>query len=191
MIVEIGTCDFETQAGSADGLFIEPVPHYFDRLPPCRKENVAVSNYEGVIDIYYVDPVEIAARGLADWLRGCNSVGKTHPMHANVPPEIIRQAIVPVVRIKTLLDKHGITDIDLLKIDTEGHDAVILNDFLDTCEHRPRRIIFENNGLVPADDIQLLVQRLHAIGYAVTVTDGACDAVYENKPQQEHADGPL
>ena len=123
MIVEIGTCDFETQAGRADGLFIEPIKYYFDRLPPCRKENVAVSNYTGEIDIYHVAPEDIAAHGLSDWLRGCNSVGRPHAQHAALPPAIVRVSRVPVVRIKSLLDKHAITEIDRLKMDTEGHDA--------------------------------------------------------------------
>jgi FkbM family methyltransferase len=173
MIVEIGTCDFETQAGVADGLFIEPVKYYFDRLPPCRKENVAVSNYTGEIDIYYVDPDEIAARGLDTWLRGCNSVVRPHMQHARLPPEIVRKDTVPVVRIKSLLDKYEITEIDTLKIDTEGHDAIILNDFLSTTSIRPREIMFENNGLVPRADIKLLATRLQTLGYAVTITDGA------------------
>ena len=54
MIIEIGTSDFRTQAGKVDGIFIEPVKYYFDRLPECRKENIAISNYEGEIDIYYL-----------------------------------------------------------------------------------------------------------------------------------------
>lgn len=176
MIVEIGTCDFETSAGLADGLFIEPMKYYFDRLPPCRKENVAVSNYTGTVDIYYVDPDEIAPRKLNTWLRGCNSVGKPHKHHTGLPPEILRVDTVPVVRIKSLLDKHGIGEIDYLKIDTEGHDAIILNDFLDTCEQRPREIFFENNGLVPLPDAQALMQRLQHCGYSIRRDDGACYA---------------
>ena len=43
MIVEIGTSDFRTKAGEVDGLFIEPVKSYFDRLPDCNKENIAIS----------------------------------------------------------------------------------------------------------------------------------------------------
>lgn len=173
MIVEIGTCDFETEAGRVDGLFIEPVKYYFDRLPPCRKENVAVSNYTGEIDIYYVDPEEIPARNLDTWLRGCNSVGQPHLQHASLPAEIVRKDTVPVVRIKSLLDKHQITEIDFLKVDTEGHDVVILNDFFDTCACYPREIMFENNGLVPRDDVNRLAVRLQILGYAVTITDGA------------------
>jgi FkbM family methyltransferase len=176
VIVEIGTCDFETQAGQVDGLFIEPVKYYFDRLPECRKENVAISNYAGTVDIYYVDPAEIAARNMPAWLYGCNSVEKPHTQHANLPPDILRVATVPVVRIKTLLDKYSITDIDYLKIDTEGHDAIILNDFLDTCAILPRDIVFENNGLVPLAAVVQLASRLANLGYVVTAQGEAVSA---------------
>lgn len=180
-IVEIGTCDFETQAGVVAGLFIEPVKEYFDRLPAtCCKENVAVSNYTGVIDIYSIPSQIIQQRGLADWLRGCNSVGQPHATvsklvaEGGLPAEYVCKYSVPVVRIKDLLDKHGVTHIDYLKIDTEGHDAVILNDFLDTVAIRPPQIFFENNGLVPPADVTALVARLTQIGYDVQVTAGHC-----------------
>ena len=79
MIIEIGTSDFRTEAGKVEGLFIEPVKEYFDRLPNCNKENVAVSNIEGEIDIYYIPSETIYNKLLPNWLRGCNSVGKIHP----------------------------------------------------------------------------------------------------------------
>lgn len=186
-VVEIGTCDFETLAGRVDGLFVEPVREYFDRLPAtCRKENVAVSNYTGTIDLYHIPSAVIQRHGLDTWLRGCNSVGQPHPtVMAGLSRGVIQDAwlvktTVPVVRIKDLLAKHGVTHIDLLKIDTEGHDAIILNDFFDTLDLRPRELFFEHNGLVPAADIQALVARLTQLGYSVQVASGHCRAFWQN-----------
>lgn len=186
-IVEIGTCDFETQAGIVDGLFIEPVKEYFDKLPAtCLKENVAVSNYTGAIDLYSIPSAVIAERNLDAWLRGCNSIGRPHPtveagvQRGAIPPECVVKTTVPVVRIRDLLRKHNITHIDLLKIDTEGHDAIILNDFFDTLDLRPNEIFFENNGLVPAADIHALVTRLTQLGYSVQVAAGHCHAFWRN-----------
>jgi FkbM family methyltransferase len=180
-IIEIGTCDFETQAGLAAGLFIEPVKEYFDRLPAtCLKENVAVSNYTGAIDLYFIPSALIAAHNLDSWLRGCNSVGRPHPTveslvaSGRIPPEFVHRHSVPVVRIKDLLAKHNITHIDYLKLDTEGHDAIILNDFLDTTQIKPTQIFFENNGLVPKADVEMLVERLTQLDYSVQVTGGHC-----------------
>ena len=68
MIIEIGTSDFRTSAGIRDGLFIEPVKYYFDRLPRCRKENVAISNQEGEIDVYYMTEEDIKENNLPYWI---------------------------------------------------------------------------------------------------------------------------
>jgi FkbM family methyltransferase len=167
MIVEIGTSDFRTDAGKQHGLFVEPVREYFDRLPDdCLKENVAVSDYEGDIDMWYIPSHVIESKGLPNWLRGCNSVNGPH---ATVVKMGLQEHLVcdevQVVRIKSLLDKHGILEIDHLKIDTEGHDCVILNDFLDTCSMLPNRITFENNVLSDPKEVNAVVQRLKAKGY--------------------------
>lgn len=186
MLVEIGTCDFDTQAGHRAGLFVEPLKYYFDRLPAtCVKENVAVSNYTGTTPMFYIPPEQIAAHGLPDWLRGCNSLGRMHPtvQHmldgGGLPADIICQQEVPVVRLADLLAKHQITEITELKIDTEGHDAIIVHDLLDTSPLRPRQICFENNGLVPAQDVLTLVRRLQQVGYLCHCVPGLCTALYQ------------
>lgn len=165
-IVEIGTSDFRTDAGKVKGLFIEPVKEHFDRLPKCLKENVAISNKEGFIDLYYIPSKVIESEGLPNWVRGCNSVGHPHATIVDMGWEhFLRLDQVRVVRIQSLLEKHGITDIEHLKIDTEGHDCIILNDFLDTSTILPRKITFESNVLSNYDDIMRSVDRLERLGY--------------------------
>lgn len=166
MTVEIGTSDFRTLAGQVEGLFIEPVKEYFNRLPNCLKENVAVSNYEGEIDLYYIPTELIKLNNLPNWVRGCNSVGKPHDtIVKNGWDKYAVKETVQVVRINTLIQKHAIQEIDFLKIDTEGHDCVILNDFLDTVGILPLKIQFEANVLSDRKEIDKLVKRLTNIGY--------------------------
>jgi FkbM family methyltransferase len=166
MIVEIGTSDFRTEAGKQHGLFVEPVKEHFDRLPDnCLKENVAVSNYTGEIDIYYIPDEAIKRRNLPNWVRGCNRIGAPHKTTVAQWGSLITSHTVPVVRIADLLAKHNILEIDHLKIDTEGHDCVILNDFLDTCSMLPNMITFENNTLSDPTEVNNVVQRLKAKGY--------------------------
>lgn len=166
MTIEIGTSDFRTQAGNVDGIFIEPVKEYFDRLPKCNKENVAISNYEGEIDLYYIPSNVIEKKKLKSWLRGCNSVGKMHPtiIKSGLSRYCVKETI-QVVRIKSIIDKYKVAFIDLLKIDTEGHDCIILNDYLDTVEILPKVIQFENNILSNKEDVFFLVKRLQNLGY--------------------------
>lgn len=169
MIVEVGTSDFRTKAGKEEGLFIEPVKVYFDRLPECNKVNCAISNYTGEIDIYYVDPEDIPKHQLPNWVRGCNSVGKPHPTVVNLlnkeQQNLINKDTVKVRRLHDVLQDHNIEQIDLLKIDTEGHDHIILNDYLDNTESLPGVIQFENNVLSDNNEVTKLVKRLQKLGY--------------------------
>lgn len=182
MIIEIGTCDFDTKAGIEDGLFVEPVKYYFDKLPECRKENVAVSNFCGMIDIFYLPEDEIISRNLPDWLKGCSSVNNPHPTVLTVlknygcPESLIVKESVPVVTIESLIEKYEITKIETLKIDTEGHDCVILNDYLDTVSITPNEIIFEYNALSVKEEIDEVVKRLESLGYQMSYSHQNCIA---------------
>ena len=176
MIVEIGTSDFRTKAGQVDGLFIEPVKPYFDRLPDCRKENVAISNRTGEVYIFYMEPKTIKSLGLPSWVKGCNSINQPHPtvqrllynmFGAGSEEKYIKQDTVRVERIVNLINKYKITYIDCLKIDTEGHDTVIVNDFLDTVSIRPKEIIFEANELSKRTEINKTITKLQRQGYKV------------------------
>ena len=96
MIIEIGTSDFRTQAGQVDGVFIEPVKYYFDRLQQLALdrlsetggisaghnthfENVAISDYEGEGFVYSASQWVLDQLPQYSWMRGCNSFGKPHP----------------------------------------------------------------------------------------------------------------
>ena len=178
MIIEIGTSNFRTMAGKKDGLFIEPVKSYFDSLPDCRKENVAISDFEGEVLMFYMNPEDIDKHKLPQWLKGCNMIGEPHPSMLKVLKEekkglsIIKCDKVKVVRIKSLIDKHNIKKIQMLKIDTEGHDCIILNDFLDTVNILPRIIQFENNELSDQKEIKAVTKRLKERGYRMQYTKG-------------------
>lgn len=173
MTIEIGTSDFRTQAGQVDGIFIEPVKYYFDRLPDCNKINCAISNYEGEIHIYYLTDEEITRYNLPKWVRGCNSVGNPHPSVKTIlterciPHDIIRCDRVPVRRIKSVIEEYSVTHIDFLKIDTEGHDCVILGDFLDTVYILPEKIQFEANVLSVKSEVDQLCLALKYKGYKI------------------------
>ncbi len=169
MIVEIGTSDFRTYAGKVEGIFIEPIKHYFDRLPECKKENVAISNFTGTTTGYYIDDATIKKHGLNDWIRGCNSINEPHPTVIKLGWKKYQTTQqIDVVRIKSIIDKYELKYIDFLKIDTEGHDCIILNDYLDTVQIKPKKIQFENNVLANKAEVKKVVARLRGIGYVCT-----------------------
>jgi hypothetical protein len=164
MIVEVGTSDFRTQAGLVEGIFIEPVKYYFDRLPKCNKLNIAISNYTGETDVYYIPWEVIEEQGLPNWLRGCNSINEPHKTVVSMGlQKYVKVDKVKVERIADVIK--GVKKIDVLKIDTEGHDTVILNDYLDTVDVMPKKIIFESNELSSKEDVMKVIDRLKAKGY--------------------------
>lgn len=178
MIIEIGTSDFNTSAGIREGIFIEPVKYYFDRLPNCKKENIAISNYEGEIDIYYMTEEDINNYNLPNWIKGCNRVGEPHPTtvallnEQGIDLDIIQKNTVQVKRIRSIINKYFIKKINFLKIDTEGHDCIILNDFFDTVDILPRIIQFENNSLSDTKEIKNITNRIIKRGYEMKYSKG-------------------
>lgn len=174
MIIEIGTSDFDTMAGIQDGIFIEPVKYYYNRLPDCKKENIAISNYDGYTDIYYVEYDNIIKYNLPDWIRGCSSINKHHPTVVdtltkyNLPLSIINKDKISVHRLQYIIDKYRIKDIDLLKIDTEGHDAYIILDYMHQPPILPKTIIFENNILSDPSMVEQSIQLLIKHRYNIT-----------------------
>ena len=166
-IIEVGTSDFRTLAGQVSGIFIEPVKEYFDRLPEyCNRVNCAISNYSGDMLMYYIPSEIIERENLPNWLRGCNSIDKVHPTILKMDLlRFVKKELVLVRTIKSIIEEFGVTAIDHLKIDTEGHDLIILNDFLDTCEIKPLIIQFEANELSDQSEQLKTVGRLKALGY--------------------------
>ena len=83
--IEIGTSDFDTllqESTDELGLSIEPLKIYLDNLP--NKDNVikvncAISDKDGLVDVYWIDPKDIEIYNLPGWLKGCNSIIEPHP----------------------------------------------------------------------------------------------------------------
>lgn len=181
--VEIGTSDFNTLIQQADdttiGLSVDPIQLYLDRLPSprnCVKLAAAISNRDGDTVAYYVAPDTIAAYGLPDWLRGCNSIGAPHPsvtallaQHGLAREQVVIEQAIPCLRLQTVLENLGASGMHLLKTDTEGHDTVILNDFFDHADRAlwPHLLVFETNILSDQGAVHSLIARLITVGYDI------------------------
>ena len=159
--IEIGTSNFHALIidcpEDSVGLSIEPLQKYLDDLP--NKPNVtkvatAISDKDGEIDIYNIPLVNIRKHNLPIWVKGCNSVSKPHEYARQKLGEELYDSIVSIDKVptmswKTLISKYSVNTIDYLKIDTEGHDHIILKSYLEECEKNPRlfanKILFEYN----------------------------------------------
>lgn len=192
--IEIGTSNFDTLIQAADdstmGISIEPIKHYLDSLPSranVKKLNIAVSRTDcaGQLDVYYVPESVIVANHLPAWLRGCNAVGEYHFQHTKlgITDLVVKQA-VPVVPIADIFNTYDVTELDYLKIDTEGSDCAIMEQlyrFL-RCEARsrwPHRILFESNELAVPAEVEQTKFNFVVMGYQVV--QSGYDTILEYK----------
>jgi len=186
--IEIGTCDFGVQSSlnkTRTGLCVEPLKYYLDRVPNKEgiiKVNCAISNVNGKCSIYYVDPDIISKMGFPDWFRGCNSINKYHPTVVRVIEErklkahqYISSYIVEKKTLYKLLEEQNVEQAFLLKLDTEGHDCVILSKYLDDiCGNNnrlPYQIFFECNILTAETVVTSMIERLKDLGYELLQQD--------------------
>ena len=178
--IEIGTSDFDTLIESTQGkigITIEPLLFYLENLPKnpsVIKVNCAITDYDGYIDIYYINPLDIENHQLPNWLRGCNSINKPHPTSLN---ELSNRGLENLIQIhkceclswKTLVNRYNIESVNLLKIDTEGHDCEIINSILNTGSALPNKIHFEANILTDSEIIKRTLKRLIESGYTIVL----------------------
>jgi autotransporter strand-loop-strand O-heptosyltransferase len=197
--IEIGTSDFDTLIQTCSdesvGLSIEPLQMYLDRLPNkpnVKKITAAVSDVDSEIDIYYIPLETVFEYNLPVWVRGCNSVTKPHDFTRNklgeeFYDEIVQCDTVPTVSWETLVSRYNVKSLDLLKIDTEGHDHIILKSYLTECEKNPKlyanKIIFEYNEGSNKFELDKIIKKLP--NYDVEIIDE--DVILTKRPKHDKA----
>lgn len=80
--------------------------------------------------------------------------------------EYIGYDYVDCISFPTLFQNHAVSKVDLLHIDTEGHDCVILQHF-DFNTYHPNIVIFESSHLSP-DEYHRCEQYLGGFGYRLS-----------------------
>jgi hypothetical protein len=207
--IEIGTSDFDTEIqtcpDSSRGLAVDALQLYLDRLPSKPNVTKVCAAVTGVVkegapttmDVFYVEPDDIRKHGLPAWVRGCNSVEKPHPqaMHElriRRVEHLCRRATVPVLSIEQLMDTYGVREVGYLKLDTEGHDCVILEGLVDACMKCPRRwptsILFECNVLTNEADVNRTIQKLTDVGGYTLVSRTSDDVMMIRTERLERFD---
>lgn len=190
--VEIGTSNFDTLIQAAPdntvGLSVEPIQYYLDCLPEkpgVQKVKCAISrtNQHEHLQVYYVPEDVVREQKLPRWLCGCNSVGEYHLQHVKLNiTNLVKQDTVECIPIAHLFEQYNVTELDYLKIDTEGSDCDIMLHLCDYIKNtasacRPRKIEFESNELTPPARVQLVISKFLELGYRLIRSDS--DTVLE------------
>lgn len=138
------------------GLLVEPVPAIFDRLVAnyagsehVQFANVAVAPEPGIATIYAVEPQP----GDPPWVSLIASLDREVLLRhrGSIPhlDERIHAHDVETVPLAALLERHGITSVDLLHVDAEGLDDEIVRQIDADAPWAPRFVVFERKHLSP------------------------------------------
>jgi len=104
----------------------------------------------------------------------CNNLG------INYKNYIVRR-IVPTLSASDFIKQYDIEGVEYLKIDTEGHDCVILNAWLDACATNnnlyPKRIFYESKDLTDINDIMNMRNRLTSLNYKLNILGDDTEAI--------------
>jgi len=151
---------------------VEPLPEPFAKLrarhsgePRVRTVQAAVDAIDGDRPIWRVEaPGDQQTRlsTIASFDRSV--IEKHHARYSSRGGRLVQQrvrVISPASLVREFMPEAD--GIDILQVDTEGHDAVIVRLFLDA-GLRPRLINYEHNNLRGADDADCL-NRLRSQGY--------------------------
>ena len=157
--------------GLAKAILIEPIPDRFELLKQTFAdqttlifENCAIDATAGSRKMLHIPLDAVAGSGLPEDVIGMSSfyddrnglggVGSTAPMFDTI--EANRQWIeVPTAPLSDILRKHGVGEVDILQIDTEGHDLHVLKS-LDMDEAKPETVLMEYYNLSAPERVELL-----------------------------------
>lgn len=139
------------------GILVEPFRESFDRLrenffhnPDLIFEQAALSSENKELPFYYIhrrDP------SVPQWVSKLNSFDRA------IPQEVrdkfgdkveIRETAVQCIRFDQLLKKHQVQSVDLVFLDTEGHDYEILKT-IDLRSFQPEVVVYEHRHLSSRD----------------------------------------
>ena len=156
------------------GVLVEPAPHLQSALRASyhgndrvQFESAAISSEPGEMRLYYI--AQLSGEELPWWAAGVISpsreVVEKHLPDSISAAEAIREVRVEKITPDVLWAKYRAHDVEVLQIDTEGHDLEILKGINFACV-QPQLLIFEHHHL-PPEERQQAMALVRAAGYGV------------------------
>lgn len=141
------------------GILIEPVKETFEELVENHKKsknlkfiNIAISDVQEEKEISYIPKEAIKKNNLNISLKGCSTFHEFRQGEKSIPMRVheeknknfLTKQMVKCETLNNVLLKEKIKELDLLQIDTEGHEHKIITS-IDFKDFYCKVIIFETN----------------------------------------------
>jgi len=169
-----------TNAYQFTGLYVEPIPYYFQKLVKNlgdrhKFENAAVSDQNGEVEMVTINPFAIEEGKIHACFMGMSAI---YPPKNGLGSEGDRETVekygtritVPTITLDSLLNKHEILAYDVIKIDAEGHDYTIFKQ-IDFERHSPKVVRLEWSSLVD-EDKEKIIQKFDEHDYVYGLEGG-------------------
>jgi len=139
-----------THSNNWTGIFVEPIPEYFQQLQLNFKnienklfENSAITEENREYKIKRINNKK------NKWAKGCNTLtNNDHTVKYGYKEQTING-----ITFQTLVKKYDIKKIDVLQIDTEGYDLIILKQIIPM--FKPKFIKVEQRHLKHSDKVKM------------------------------------
>ncbi len=141
-----------------NGIMIEPNPTPFKRLQHNQvlREitllNIAISPEEGIRNLYFVPENKADSYGKRYWAKYCSTLvpDRGRIMEFSEDVENIK---VECCTLQRVINDHDVKNVDLLLIDTEGHDYEVIKS-LDFGKIKPKIIHYEERHIPKDENIE-------------------------------------
>lgn len=155
--VEIGTSNFRTLVGAQPaeqhGLSVEPMPFFVRDLreryasshPHSKLVNAAVlpkASTAHVVSAFYVHPENVTAWKLPIVFLGMSRMGAPHPSVTEILEQrqlmhLLQNRPIRAMSVQRLLDLYDACRIGFLKLDVEGFDEALMEDYVQYLREHP------------------------------------------------------
>jgi len=136
------------------GVLLEPLPGLFDSLvanyagyPGLAFENAAIADHDGVATLFMVEP----RPGDPYWVNQLASFDKQVILsHVGKVDDLERRLVevqVQALTFPTLVERHGLSEIDLVHTDVEGFDHEVVGQIDLDAPWAPQYLIFERQHM--------------------------------------------
>ncbi len=144
------------------GVMVEPVPYVFERLRRnyghigrVGLENAAVADRDGELPFWHLAEASPQERErLPVWYDALGSFSRETLLgHTGDIPDLEQRLVatrVPTLTFDSLCRRHELDHLDLVLIDTEGHDWEVIRQ-IDFERYLPTVLVYEHYHLSPAD----------------------------------------
>lgn len=141
------------------GLLVEPQPEMFAKLRENYAgnamldfENCAIGEKNGTLELWRATNYTADPRGLATLISSFDRAWVEREVKAyGIASAIVAPLSVPVFTLARFLERRGLHKVDAFFVDTEGHDAIIVQQIFEcftarVLEYLPRVIVYEHSG---------------------------------------------